>query len=469
MNWVGGSRSRYIKKKDDTARLRAFFQKQKMKRHSASNLRKTQEQNTGNMDLLSLFIANQLASKKEPTNKPIINRWNGPNETKQVWRNPSQIPQSSCPPSGPKLSLVTNQKPKSVNRPGFKLRKHRSSKYFQSKLSPLVESNMSDGSGSDNQHQPSSSSAGSKAPINPHVPFTLQSTANSGNRKSPQPTKPNNPWLHMDPPQNVLQNSPAIGFQLESPLPNPEMGETSDFFPLRFLKSSEDTDDEVFSSFASYDRSQKKDNSGFFSMQKEEHLFIRQSSRSFLIHSEETLKAGNTYSPVKNKTPTPSPAPSCRQMAKSTRHCQTQIQAQRHDENSVTTLDAGTQTAASFYRDVSVQCSLLPLKSTRRQSFPQLLSPVMLYSPKGKHRRARSRPSGHPKSQPDRIIRNLRSQKSTKRDLTSVVDDSSPKPSEQIKGQQWECRIKLPRCDDPRYENVWQHPVTDVRRVTESE
>ncbi|XP_068076931.1 regulator of DNA class I crossover intermediates 1 isoform X2 [Danio rerio] len=436
MNWVGGSRSRCIKNKDDTARLRAFFQKQKMKRHTTPDLRKTQEQSTGNVDLLSLFIANQLASKKEPTNKPIINRWNGPNETKQVWRNPSQFPQSSCPASGPKLSLVTNQKPKSVSRPGFKLRKHRLSKYFQSKLSPLIESNMSDGSGSDNQHQPSSSSAASKAPIQPHVPFTLQSTANSGNRTfTPQPlphssTKPNNPWLHMDSQQNVLQNSPAIRFQFESPLPNREMGETSDFFPLSCLKSSEDTDNEVFSSFTSCDRSEKMENSGFFSMQKEEHLFIRQSSHSFLVHSEETLRTGNTYLPVKNKTPAPSPAPSCRQVAKSTRHCQTQTRAPRHEEKTRTTLDKETQTAASFYRDVSVQCSLLPDRSTRRQSFPQLLGHVTLHSPKEGHRRTRSRPSGHSKSQPDLSFRSLRRQRSAKRDLTSAVEGSGPKSSD---------------------------------------
>lgn len=99
----------------------------------------TQGQNSGNMDLLTLFIVNQIASKKEQTGivivhlqmntnktffydllikshnhdlfcfvgKPKINRLIGAKRTKKALNEPLELPMSPCSPS--KLNLVASQ------------------------------------------------------------------------------------------------------------------------------------------------------------------------------------------------------------------------------------------------------------------------------------------------------------------------------------------------------------------------
>ncbi|XP_051748051.1 uncharacterized protein LOC127511324 isoform X2 [Ctenopharyngodon idella] len=291
MNWVGGSRSRYVKNKEDSIKQRAFFQKQRMKRKS-NIMDSTQGQNSGNMDLLTLFIVNQIASKKEQTGKPKINRLIGAKRTKKALNEPLELPMSPCSPS--KLNLVASQPQYSVDTPGFKIRKHRLSEEFKFKpLSPVLESNLSDISGSENQQQPSSTSADSSDPIQPkptpHVPSPLPSRDNPDNMKKntpqyvsfSQPAKLNNPWKvasNEAPDQDPPHNSLVVGTQFESTLPNPEMGEhsvTSVLYPLSSEQPEEplfidfkSIDCEVLASMSSCDRSQNMDNDGHFSTQE---------------------------------------------------------------------------------------------------------------------------------------------------------------------------------------------------------
>ncbi|XP_048010994.1 uncharacterized protein LOC125244787 isoform X3 [Megalobrama amblycephala] len=524
MNWVGGSRSRYVKNKEDSIKQRAFFQKQRMKRKS-NIMDSTQGQNSGNMDLLTLFIVNQIASKKEQTGKPKINRLIGAKRTKKALNEPLELPMSPCSPS--KLNLVTSQPQYSADTPGFKIRKHCLSEEFKfmparmtRMLSPVLESNLSDVSGSENQQQPSSTSADSSDPIQPkptpHVPSPLPSRDNPDNMKKntpqdvsfAQPTKLNNPWkVEQDPPHN----SSVVGIRFESTLPNPEMGEhsvTSVLYPLSSEQPEEPLfidfkgiDCEVLASMSSCDRSQNMDNDGHFSTQefastdcntsgadginvfghvcespRRVHLGPEDEEKIDLCHAEDSFIAKHCCLSVNNLTATPSQAPSCKHEATSYCDCQSEVKSRvsdslsqvnlgqrhkenqfapsnlqtkalRHDGNPPITLDAGTQTDALSYCDVSVQCLLIhPSNSvsfptvdhktnvltTGRLSsnFNQMLKPTTLSSPKDGHKRTGNRPSEasatnqqaprHTKSQTGISFRKLRSQKSTKRDLASV-------------------------------------------------
>ncbi|XP_050964158.1 uncharacterized protein LOC127164330 isoform X2 [Labeo rohita] len=410
MNWVGGSRSRYMKNNEDTIKQKAFFQKQRMKR----NLKKTdpsKEYNPENMDLLTLFIVNQIASKKEQTektDKPKPDRLTRVKRTKKALKEPLELPVSPCAPSN--LNLVTSQPQYSINTPGYKVRKHRLSEEFKFKpLSPLLESNLSDASGSENQPQPSSTSAGSENPIQPkpatHVPSSLPTLETLKNKKNTpqfesfsQPAKLANLWPNEAPMQDVSHNSSVAGNLFQSTLPNPEKAEhseTSILYSFNSLKSREEPEEPMFIDFSnldckvlasinSCDRSQNMDSDGHLSTQEFVctkgntcddgssvfvHVGVHLSSddkekndqsaclKKQLCHTEDSVKAKHCSLLKDSLTETPSQAPSSKQKAKSNHGCETE--AQRHDGNPPTTLETGTQTGALSYRDVSVQCSLI--------------------------------------------------------------------------------------------------------------
>ncbi|XP_067284505.1 uncharacterized protein [Pseudorasbora parva] len=470
MNWVGGSRSRSrcVKNKEDAIKQRAFFQKQRMKRKS-NIMDSSKVQNSGNMDLLTLFIVNQIASKKEQTDKPKISSLIGPTRTKKAVNEPLTLPMSPCSPS--KLNLDTSPPHNSVGTPGFKIKKHRLSEELKfTPLSPVLESNLSDLSGSESQHQPSSTSAGSSDPIQPkptpHLPSSLPSRENPDNIKNTpknvsfsQPSKLNKPWtvaFNEAPEQDLPHNSPLVGISFESTLPNPKIGEDS-MTTVLYPPSSEepekplfidfkDTDCEVFPSMSSCDRSQNMDNAGHFSTQE------------FVCTNSNTCADGRNV---------------CMHVCESPRRVYLgpdDTEAQRCDGNPPRTLNPVSFPTADQKTNVL---------TTGRQSFHfnQMFNSPTLSSPKDGHKRTGSRPSGpsstnqqaqrHPKAQKG-SFRKLRSQKSTKRDLTSILKPPFRKISEQKKEQMWEARVKVERCDSLCLESVMKNPVNDVSHAGES-
>ncbi|XP_058629407.1 uncharacterized protein LOC131539100 isoform X2 [Onychostoma macrolepis] len=541
MNWVGGSRNRYMKSKEDTTKQRAFFQKQRMKRKS-NTVDSPKGYNPDNMDLLTLFIVNQISSKKEQTDKPKTNLLTGVKRTKRALKEPSELPMSPCSPSN--LNLVTSQPQYCIDTPGYKVRKHRLSEEFKfTPLSPLLESNLSDASGSENQPQPPS---GSSDPIQPkpapHISSSLPILENLNNMMNTpqfvsfsQPTKLANPWPDEALMQDVSHNSSAAGNQFQSTLPNPERGEHSEdsvLYPLNPLKSTEEPEEPLFIDFKnldykvldsmnSCDRSQNMDSNDHLSIQESvctdsnacadgSSVFVHvgksprgvhlssddkekndQCLQCFcpkkqLWHSEESVKAKHFCLSVDSLTETPSQAPSCQQVAKSNCDGQSETEAHRHDGTLPITLETGTQTGALFYRDVSVQCSLIhhrnsvPFPSANQKSsafttrwqysnFNQLLNPTTHTSPKHGHKKTGNMPSGasatnqqaqrHPKSQMGFSFRKLHSQKSMKRDL-SASKHPFCKASEQKKEER---RKKTDKCDYPRLGNVVRNPVKDVQ------
>ncbi|KAK7149431.1 hypothetical protein R3I94_008922 [Phoxinus phoxinus] len=531
MNWVGGSRSRCMKNKEDTIKQRAFFQKQRMKIKS-NIMDSTKGQNSGNMDLLTLFIVNQIASKKEKTGKPKIIPLFGEKRTKKALNEPLELPMSPCSPS--KLNLVTSQPQYSVDTPGFKFRKHRLAEKFKFKpLSPVLESNLSDASGSENQHQPFSTSNGSSDPVRPkhtsHVPSSLPSRENPDNNTHQyvsfsQPTKLNNPWTvasNEAPEQDLPHNSPVVGIQFESTLPNPEMEEDSVLYPLNSEQPEEplfidfkDIDREVHASMSSYDRSQNMYNDDQFSTQEFEctdcntcadgrnvfvdgyesprgvYLGLDDEEEMDLRHAEDSPIANHCCSSVNNLTATHLQAPSCKQETTFCSDGQSETEAQRRDRDPPITLNKGTQTEALSNCDVSVQCSLIHhsksvsfptpdqkanVLTTRQQSFHfnQILNPTTLSSPEDGHKRIGNSPSeasaanqlAQRPSQADFSLRKLRSRKSTVGDATSILKHPFRKASE--KKEMWKARVKLARCDSPRLESVTRDPVKDVKHAGE--
>ncbi|XP_039524413.1 uncharacterized protein LOC120477081 isoform X3 [Pimephales promelas] len=507
MNWVGGTRSRFMKNKEDTIKQRAFFQRQRMKIKS-NIMDSTKGQNSGNMDLLTLFIVNQIASKKEKTAKPKTNLSIVGNRTKKALNEPLELPMSPCTPS--KLDLVTSQTQHSVDTPVFKIRKHRLAEKFKvNPLSPVFESNLSDASGSENQ--PSSTLNGSTDPFQPkptpHVPSFLPSRENPDN-KTPQyvsfsqPTKLNNPWTiasNEAPEQDLPHNSPVVGIQFESTLPNPEMDEdsvTSGFYPLSSDQPEEplfidfkNRDCEVLSTMNSSDRSQNMYNEEF-STQKfgcTDSNTSGADGRNVFVHGWESPRG--VYLGLDDEEEMDLPHAEDSLIAK---HC-CDCKLSKCKDPPIT-LNKGTQTEALSNCDVSVQCSPIhPSKSvpfptadqktnvpiTRQQSFHfnQILNRTTLSSPEDGHKRTGNSPSEasaanqpvqrHPESQADFHLRKLRSRKSTERDVTPNLKQPLRKASEQKIDEMWRAKVKLARCDSPRLESVTRNPVKDVKHAGE--
>ncbi|XP_073669788.1 uncharacterized protein [Paramisgurnus dabryanus] len=262
-----------MKHKEETIKQRAFFQKQRMKKFKKVDPQTSpNENNAANVDLLTLFIVNQIASKKKHNGKPKINFFNA-NETKPTLNETLELPMSPCSPSN--LDLVTSQPQYSahdsdtVDTPGFNIRKHCVSKEFKFKpLSPLLESNLS---GSENQPHiqntisPFPPTTGSSESFQPgpasHVSSSLPCRENSDPNTTKfelfsQPMTSANPWTDVSDDANGLQNSSVADILFGITLPNTDTAGQSAYsglYPTSPLKSSEQLEEPLFIDFTNKD------------------------------------------------------------------------------------------------------------------------------------------------------------------------------------------------------------------------
>ncbi|XP_054656370.1 uncharacterized protein LOC129194890 isoform X5 [Dunckerocampus dactyliophorus] len=200
MNWVGGSRSRLILK-NDTKKQREFFEKRKMQ-NKVKNMGVVSSASPkgvtfGSMDLLTLFVVNQIAAKKEHTDPPLVSVPSSKGRGKKRGMEPLVLPMSPCSPS--QLSLVDGQPQYSIQ--GERMRQIDPQAVKIRKLSPVLESAYSDNSGSDylppivDPLSPFSSSSSSSG----QGRFSLQLQAQPPSQWLPSP------WDTSGPDQNTFQ------------------------------------------------------------------------------------------------------------------------------------------------------------------------------------------------------------------------------------------------------------------------
>ncbi|XP_066543144.1 regulator of DNA class I crossover intermediates 1 [Amia ocellicauda] len=155
MNWVGGCRNRAMFK-NDVRKQKEFFEKKKLQKKMKllGVLKSPQKDNAGSMDLLTMFVVNQISSKKENSSVPMklthVGKFKGAQPTV---RRDIQLPMSPGPPS--RLCLEESQPQYNVQNFGLGRKKKSYSKYDSlkySQLSPVLESNFSDCSNIDYQH-----------------------------------------------------------------------------------------------------------------------------------------------------------------------------------------------------------------------------------------------------------------------------------------------------------------------------
>ncbi|XP_062852543.1 uncharacterized protein LOC134316035 [Trichomycterus rosablanca] len=154
MNWVGGWRSR-VMKSSDMKKQKEFFEKKKMekRRNVLAPPPSPKGNNVGNMDLLTMFIVNQIALKKEhhSCKLKITHLPDSKKTHKSIGVEPLELPMSPCSPS--RLSLAQSDPHYSEDTLGWKKRKQLLDEYKFKMLSPLLETNLSENSASECQNR----------------------------------------------------------------------------------------------------------------------------------------------------------------------------------------------------------------------------------------------------------------------------------------------------------------------------
>ncbi|KAJ8372600.1 hypothetical protein AAFF_G00281070 [Aldrovandia affinis] len=213
MNWVGGSRNR-VMLKSDARKQREFFEKKKMQ-EKIKNLgltAGTQRPVTGSMDLVTLFIVNQIAAKKDTKNNHKVTHLSQEKGALgSTNEDPLELPMSPCSPS--RLSLVESQPQYSVQTLGFRKRKHYLSDLHNNRqLSPVLESNFSDCSASDYRHVLSDT----------HSPFSSATPGSSSGRflvgqrgefkpfSQPREVRQGDPWLTVSHGSQLKVQNPPV-------------------------------------------------------------------------------------------------------------------------------------------------------------------------------------------------------------------------------------------------------------------
>ncbi|XP_046878451.1 uncharacterized protein LOC124469310 isoform X3 [Hypomesus transpacificus] len=142
-------RNRFMMR-NDLKKQREYFEKKKMQRKTKIPLPSSpKDTGSGSVDLVTLFIVNQIAAKKENCELPKITHLNDNRGCVGLIKGePLELPMSPC--SSSRLSLVESQPQYSFN--GIRKRKHCFPEGFKcQQLSPVLESNLSDNSASDYQ------------------------------------------------------------------------------------------------------------------------------------------------------------------------------------------------------------------------------------------------------------------------------------------------------------------------------
>ncbi|XP_048885887.1 uncharacterized protein LOC125750619 isoform X2 [Brienomyrus brachyistius] len=146
MNWVGGSRDRCLVK-SDVRKQREFFQRRKMERRTKHAGQPAAPQGAGSLDLVTMLVVNQIATKKEHHCEPKITYF----KNVKAPKNPIELPMSPCSPSA--LCLEGNSPQQRAQCLGLRRRtRHTSQAKNHGRLSPVWESGFSDSSVPDYQH-----------------------------------------------------------------------------------------------------------------------------------------------------------------------------------------------------------------------------------------------------------------------------------------------------------------------------